>query len=181
MALAISTSAFAQLDWGVKGGLNVSGIRDTDYDAKPSIYVGGFVEAPFNYFMNFKVELVYSRQGGYDKYNGVKTWRRLNYLNIPVIAQINLIGNLSLETGPQFGFMLNGKDKIKYDGHTSKHSIDSDDRKTFDFSWAMGLNYKLTQRIDIAARYNLGLTKVMKHTGNKPKNSVFQIGAGYHF
>lgn len=178
-ALVISTSAFAQFDWGVKGGLNISGVRDTDYDAKPSFYVGAFAEMEFMYFLSFQVEAVYSRQGGYDKVDGTKQWLRLNYLNIPVLAKFHVIDKLSINTGPQFGFLLGDKLKTKKGGTTIKHSIDG--TKTFDFSWAIGASYRITPKIDIDARYNIGLNKCAKDVDYKPKNSVFQIGAGYRF
>lgn len=179
LALTISVGAFAQINWGVKTGVNISNIRDTDYGAKPSIYAGAFAEMQFNYFLTFQAELIYSRQGGYDKVNGTKMWARLNYLNIPVIAKFNVWKKLTLDTGPQFGFMLNSKLKTKSGGTTVKRSIH--DTKTFEFAWAFGATYRLTEKIDLSARYNLGLSKVVKHTDDKPKNGVFQIGAGYRF
>lgn len=179
-ALTVSTCAFAQLNLGIKGGLNFSNIRDTHTDFKTSIYIGAFSEFHLNDFLSFQPELIYSRQGGFDKIGGIKYWERLNYLNIPLMAKFYVFEDrLSIDTGPQFGFMLNGRLKAKDGSTVILTKIPSSERKTFDVSWGFGVSYKLSYRFDVSCRYNLGLTKCLDSIGNhKPKNGVIQLGAG---
>lgn len=181
IALLISTSAFSQIQFGVKGGLNLSSITKVDdYKYKPSIYLGVTAEYAFNDIFAIQPELIYSRQGAYAKVGGVKVWTRVNYLNLPIMAKLYILDNLSVDLGPQFGFNLNAKVKVKEDGVTATESV-GDSFKTFDVAFGMGLTYRIIQNIDVSFRYNLGLTKVNKEGDAKAKNSVIQLGAGYRF
>ena len=143
-----------------------------DASMKPTFYVGAF--ANFNVIddiLDIQPEVLYSRQG----YKDGDYYARLNYINIPVLAKLHIIDNLTLDLGPQFGFMLNSKYKYKENGETHKGDING--TKNFDVSFAMGLSYRIIPALDVNARYNLGLTKVSDY--GKPKNSVVQIGVGY--
>lgn len=181
-AAFLTTGAFAQnIEYGIKGGFNMASLTDVD-DAKfkPSFYLGGFVEFGINDFLSIQPELVYSRQGVYHKHSGTKSWSRMNYLNLPVMFKLYVLEDLSLDLGPQFGYMLNAKSKVKFGGATVKSDIN--DTKDFDVSFGMGLSYKICSNFDISARYNLGLTETFDHTGgDKVKNSVIQFGVGYRF
>lgn len=192
--LCFSAGASAQMkwDWGVKAGLNLSDLTKwSEYDFKPSIYAGLFAELYINDFIGIQPELIYSRQGAYHKDGDFKLWYRYNYLNIPILAKLYLMDNLSLDLGPQFGFLLNAKHKAK--GFAEGNGkCDIEGTKDFDVSFAMGLSYTLWEHYDVSVRYNLGLTKVNKKiTGSSgltnyadygdAKNSVIQIGVGYRF
>ncbi len=175
-AITLTTGVYAQgwWDFGVKAGLNLANVTDSDLDAKASIYVGAFAEYRLSEFFGIQPELVYSRQGGVVKVNDVKFQSRLNYLNLPILAKLYVLEGLSVDLGPQFGLLLNAKDVADNDV-----SVDLDNMQSLDVSFAMGLSYRIAPRFDVSARYNLGLTKVRKHTDNK--NSVFQFGLGYRF
>lgn len=179
-ALLVSVSAFGQsFDWGVKAGLNLADVSKAEGSKmKPSVYAGVFAE--FNLvsdLLSIQPEVVYSRQGWDMKNDGIKTHVRLNYLNVPVIFKLYMIENLSLDLGPQFGFLLNAAAKAK-DGDV-KVKEDLDGFKNFDVSMGMGLSYKFMDMMDVTARYNLGLTKLVDDV--KAKNNVIQIGLGYRF
>ncbi len=192
--VCMAVGVYAQPQFGVKAGLNLSNISNADMGdvkskMKPSFYAGVFADFQVVDFMSISPELIYSRQGNYykDSYEGetYKTWNRLNYLNIPVMFKFTFVKGLSVDVGPQFGFNLNGKtkDKWDYEGESgdSKNSI-SDNIKTFDFGLNFGLSYMITEKIDVAARYNLGLTDVYKNNqGDACRNGVLQIGVGYRF
>lgn len=195
-AVLIANSAFGQfglgLDWGVKGGVNFTHLTNSDLDfgtmkmdskMKTSFYVGVFAEFPFFLdFLGIQPEIIYSRQGNFYKESGIKVWNRANYLNIPVMFKFYVLNDLSVDVGPQFGFLLNGKMKTKTGGTTTKHSTSSD-FKTFDLSFGMGLSYRITHSLDASIRYNLGLTKAAKdkNDGDKSKNGALQVGVGYRF
>lgn len=191
--LMCSYGASAQyIGWGVKAGMNLATITKAD-DAKmkPSIYAGVFAEFMLvDDLLSIQPEVVYSRQGlkfkditvGYENGNTSKgdLYGRLNYLNIPIMFKLYLIDGLSLDLGPQFGFLLNAKDRVKVDGGTN-FTEDGEGQKNFDVSFDMGLSYRFIPQMDVTARYNLGLTKVYDVDGSKNKNSVIQIGLGYMF
>jgi hypothetical protein len=189
-ALFISTSAFAQnFEWGVKAGLNLANVTKSEGMAKmkPSIYAGAFVEFMLGDFVGIQPELVYSRQGYNMKEAGETSNYRMNYINLPVLAKLYVLENLSLDLGPQFGYMIDSK------AHANGITLDMDDVldaanqlagtdlkiNKFDVSFAIGLSYKIAGQFDISARYNLGLTKWNNYDDSK--NGVIQIGVGYRF
>ena len=180
--LMLGTAANAQ-NWtfGAKAGMNVTGLNgDWDLATKFSFNLGAFAEYRFNDFFGVQPELLYSRQGAYEKKTGTKITVRLNYINLPILAKLYVLDNLSIDLGPQFGVMLNSKLVAKEDGHTEKTDLDDlMDMKGLDVSFALGLTYSVDYHWSVNARYNLGLTDVSKDVDGK--NSVFQIGVGYRF
>ena len=192
-ALLISASAFAQFSYGIKGGLNLANISNSDkiadwYEAdasmKPSLYLGVFGEYKVNDFLGIAPELVYSRQGYTLKEKGDGDGKinvRFNYLNVPIMAKIYLTDGLSLELGPQFGFLMSAKMWQKVDGKTDTEDVKKD-TNSVDVSFGAGLSYSFG-KIFVQGRYNLGLTDTAKDNDgdDKYKNNVIQLGVGYRF
>lgn len=164
--------------YGGKVGLNVTNISNMEAKAKASIHIGAFAEWKMNDFIGISPELVYSRQGAAQKEDGVKVKLRVNYLNIPILAKLYVLENLSVDLGPQFGFALNGKQVAKKDGTTLKNK--EENLNTFDVSFPVGLSY-IYDNFIISARYNIGLTNVedKDYFGVNTKNGVFQFSVGY--
>ena len=105
----------------------------------------------------------------------------LTYLNVPIMANVYVLPGLALKAGVQPGFLLTSKAKwsdnesgkwVDYDT-TSKDGLNK-----FDLSIPMGISYEFSNFI-IDARYNLGLTKVMKDPAPSSKNSVIMLTVGY--
>ena len=105
----------------------------------------------------------------------------LTYLNVPIMANVYVLPGLALKAGIQPGFLLTSKSKwsdnesgkwVDYDT-TSKDGLNK-----FDLSIPMGISYEFSNFI-IDARYNLGLTKVMKDPAPSSKNSVIMLTVGY--
>lgn len=194
ISLIFTSGAFAQLDqieYGVKGGLNIANISNMDLmldskGMKTGIYLGAFAKYRINDYLGVQAELIYSRQGVSGKFNEIKGKIRTNYINIPILAKVYLLEDLAIDFGPQFGFLCNSKIKIKKDGTVIKTDFDkatSRDTNVFDFAIAMGATYNLTKQIDVSLRYNLGITKIIKQhdEGEKNRNGTIQIGVGYKF
>lgn len=149
--------------------------------SKFSFHLGAFAEFKFNDLFGLQTELIYSRQGDRGKHKDVKTWARVNYLNIPVLAKFYVWEGISVDLGPQLGFALNGKNKTKSGGTEVKTDIDH--LNTVDLSFAMGLSYDFNMGLVVSARYNLGLTNVIEKDkfGGNNQNRVFQLSAGWKF
>lgn len=186
-AVLLVSSAKAQmsditknLTYGAKVGMNVSNVSNIDNSKnKVSINLGAFAEWRVSDFLGIQPELLYSRQGlRFDEVDGVKSKTRLNYLNIPILARLYVLENLSVDLGPQLGFGLNGKDKAKKDGHTSTEKVKH--LNTVDISFAIGASYNWDSFI-FSARYNLGLSNAIDKdwVGGNNKNHVFQLSVGY--
>lgn len=177
-----SAKAQSDITIGPKVGLNVTNISNIDNSKnKISIHLGGFAEWKVNDFFAIQPELLYSRQGFRTKDGDIKGKFRVNYLNIPVLAKLYVLDELSVDLGPQLGFALNGKSKLKNDGHTATEKFKH--LNTVELSFAIGVSYNWDDLM-FSARYNVGLSNVIDKDyldmGNN-KNHVFQLSVGYRF
>ena len=191
-------------DFGVKAGYNYSTFSGetsslSTIEGLSGFYIGGLVELPISNVLSIQPELIFSRQG-VDLRQGLKNFSirtdtseiRLDYLNIPVMAKVNL-GPIFLEGGVQFGFLVN---KPKVDSYIAnvylRNLLDKDSYNSFDFGVGAGLGVKLNQHFFVETRYTYSLTNVFdpndKHfksslisDGDNFKNSVFSIGLGMKF
>ena len=185
LALA-SLTASAQQEvgtWSVtpKVGVNLAKITDAN-DA--SMQVGLVAGADVNYQIAEKFAVsagvFYSMQGAKDKYKegGISFDQKLklDYINIPILAQFYVIPGLAIKAGIQPAF--NVKHKYKVESGGSSGETDIPNFKNFDFSIPLGASYEFSNFV-IDARYNLGLTKIVDVDGSSSKNSVIQFTVGY--
>ena len=191
-------------NFGVKAGYNYSTLSGetssiSTIEGLSGFYIGGLVELPISNMLSIQPELIFSRQG-VDLRQGLKNLSirtdtseiRLDYLNIPIMAKVNL-GPIFLEGGVQFGFLVN---KPKVDSYIAnvylRNLLDKDSYNFFDFGVGAGLGVKLNQHFFVETRYTYSLTNVFdpndKHfksslisDGDNFKNSVFSIGLGMKF
>ena len=115
---------------------------------------------------------MYSGQGNSNSLDPNSDLVELNYLNIPLMAKYYATKGLSLEAGPQIGFLLTAKE----DGNDI---IDS--YKNTDFGVNFGIGYKLDNGLNFSARYNWGLSNITVKNDITKNNSVFQLSVGYFF
>jgi opacity protein-like surface antigen len=181
-----STAIFAQdIKFGVKGGLNIANFKGDDADgtdSKVGINIGAFARIGLTKKLALQPELIYSQEGCKD--NSDNKWK-LNYLNIPLLLRAKMFGtdNFNLMAGPQIGFL------VKSEIDNGDISVDADDLlKSTNFSLAFGLAYDINDKFSVDARYNLGLTKIMKDSDTfgdlsdaKINTSTFQLGLSYSF
>ena len=109
--------------------------------------------------------VLYSMQGVKSKTADVTM--KLDYINIPVLANYYIVKGLAIKAGIQPGFNVQkkiGDEKI------------TDGVKSFYLSVPMGLSYEFSNVV-LDARYNLGLTKAFKEGDSK--HSYFTITLGY--
>ena len=115
------------------------------------------------------------------KYQGLSldATARLDYINIPVLANVYVAEGLAIKVGVQPGFSVNDKYhfKINADGKTSKLDTDAEAKK-FDFAIPIGISYELNN-IVFEGRYNWGLKNIWNDSASK--NRVLQITFGYKF
>jgi hypothetical protein len=118
---------------------------------------------------------LYSGQGASDTKEGGGRIK-LDYITLPVLAKFPIAKNLSLEAGPQVGFLISGK----YKTNDSNEKIPG--LKTIDFGLDAGLEYELNNGVFFQARYNLGLTDIgYAGDNNRASNSVIQFSIGKQF
>ncbi len=109
----------------------------------------------------------------------------LTYLNIPILANYQIVPGLCVKAGIQPGFLLSQKSKSKGLINGSWMDLENTSKEgfnKFDLSIPLGLSYEISDFV-IDARYNLGLTKIYKssdgHDAAKIKNSVIMLTVGY--
>ncbi|WP_322550602.1 porin family protein [Flavobacterium psychraquaticum] len=172
--LAVSNINAQEIKFGVKGGLNlanVSGDNTKAFDPVTSFNLGLMSEISITDKFSFQPELMYSGQGySFNSDNVVE----LSYLNIPLMAKYYVAKGLSIEAGPQIGYLFSAKNE----------SVDvKDSFKKIDFGANVGLGYKLENGLNFGVRYNLGLSNINNISGSsdKYKNGVLQASVGYFF
>lgn len=171
-----STASSSPVRFGVKAGLNISTISNSDLNSKAGFYGGVFANIPVAQDFSVQPEVLYSGMGG--KYKGNSDVKlNADYIAVPVMLQYNLIPNLYVEAGPQFGFLISAK------GKSNGASVDvKDNMKTFDFGLGLGAGYYFTQNIGVNVRYTAGLSDIAKdNSGDASRNGVFQVGLAYKF
>ena len=188
VVIAIGIGAFANaqktkqdegIKIGIKGGLNVANIMGDveDLGIRTSIHAGLVAEIIVSEKFSIQPELLYSGQGatydgpipGYSRF-------KLDYITLPVLAKFPIAKSLSLETGPQVGFLISAKNKTNETNETIP------DLKTIDFGLNAGLNYELNNGVFFQARYNLGLTNIgFAGDNDSARNAVIQFSIGKLF
>ncbi|WPO80990.1 porin family protein [Chryseobacterium sp. JJR-5R] len=211
MALTAGSLAFAQttttttttsnmspdsaVRFGIKAGMNVSSLSDNgsleDQGSKIGFNAGVFANIPVGSMFSVQPEVLYSQYGDkYDTRIGNNTYsyaNHLDYITVPVMLQYNLIPNLYVEAGPEFGFMVSAKNKAKNETNNnviSESGNYKDNFSTFNFGIGLGAGYYFTDNIGITARYVAGLTDIAKDRPNNSdaiRNNVFQVGLAFKF
>ena len=194
------TQANAQ-NFGFKGGYNYSSFngevaKDNTLKGLSGFYVGALLELPLGDVLSLQPEVIYSRQGAaWEQKNILGEFKKdlkLDYLNIPVMAKVNL-GPLFLQGGVQFGFLV-GKPEVSYTRGAQRvtEKVDKDAYASFDFGVGAGLGVNLSQHFFVEARYTHSLTNALDPNNNSLKNAhisddnnfknaVLSLGLGVKF
>ena len=182
-ALMMAAGASAQMpsfEWGVKAGLNVSGMNNTGLDSKTGLTAGVFVDYRFNDWIGMSADLLFSREGAMLKSGGDKYIAKTNYLNLPILAKFYVLDQLALNIGIQPGVLLSGKDKVKESGEETAFTT-TNNYKSFDFAFPVGVSYEFFNKLILDARYNIGVANISAGEGGKVHNNVFALTLGYRF
>ncbi|PKA84304.1 outer membrane protein with beta-barrel domain [Ulvibacter sp. MAR_2010_11] len=168
------TTANAQgVSFGVKAGANFASINGDDaddLDGRTSFHVGGVVNIGISELFAVQPELVYSAQGF--EFEDVKG--KLDYVNIPIMADFTVADGLSLQGGPQVGINISAKQE--FDGETE----DIDDIETLDLGFGAGAQYRLPDMgLFFQARYVIGFNDIVEDFAGK--NSVISLSVGWFF
>lgn len=191
VAMLASVASFAQHSVGTvtiqpKVGVNVATLTDGSDDVKSRIGLAAGAEFEYQATDIFSISAgaIYSMQGAkFDK----TTWK-LDYINIPILANVYVVKGLAVKLGVQPAFKVNSDVALQTSGVDITGNA-SDITKSFDFSIPVGVSYEFSNFV-VDARYNWGLTKVIdnsklssinKNLESNSKNSVFQFTVGYKF
>ncbi len=190
MALVVATGAFAQLNFGVKVGGNLSTISgmvsedsglnwgdlasaDASQAMKLGLNAGVYAEYMVLPLLGIQVEANFSMQGVNTEATAssgllgvsatTNTAYKANYVTVPILAKVHFM-NIRAYAGPQFGFATGFNTTTKTvtgdNTNTQDNTLEAGDYSSFDLSLVVGAQYKLTNNIGVDARYNIGMTNV---------------------
>jgi len=180
-ALAVfgTTTLSAQgISIGAKAGLNLANVNGNDADGaegRTSFHIGGVVNLEISELFAIQPEVIYSAQGFTETINiplggMLDVTNKLDYLNIPILADITIVEGLSIQGGPQFGINITSEADIE--GETQK----LEDVETADVSAALGAQLELPVGLFFQARYVTGLTEIVKDISIKNQNISLSVG-----
>lgn len=171
--MLMSVGAFAQ-DMYIKPmvGGTLTSFRGSDVsdDAKMKLGLVAGAEFGIDLANAFTVTAgaLYTMQGSANKHDSDYN-EKLDYINIPILANYYLFPGFAVKAGVQPGFLVRAK----------CNDVDIKDAyKKFDFAIPLGLSYEFSDFV-IDARYNLSLTKLPDYDDAKAYNSVFMLTLGY--
>ncbi len=183
ISLTVCSLHAQNVTFGAKAGVNfatLNGDDAEDADSRTSFHIGATAEFSLSDTFSIQPELLYSGQGFTESGTNYEGTGKMDYLNLPIMAKFYVAEGLSLEVGPQVGFLLSAKGEIKDDGETEEYDF-KDNVKSVDFGANFGVGYKLDSGINFGFRYNLGLMSVAEEDSDDLKNSVLQLSVGYNF
>ncbi|MBE9491624.1 MAG: PorT family protein, partial [Bacteroidetes bacterium] len=127
---------------------------------KAGLFAGGYVNLEFGRRSAFQMELEYIQKGSrknpdhskddYDSY-----LLRLGYVELPVLYQFKIKDWLSIETGPSIGFLFHYYEKVD-----EQEQEPNPDFCKVTYSWNIGINFIITDRILINFRSNNSLVNI---------------------
>lgn len=185
-------SAFAQLNGGLKAGLNIANFSGDDADGADPIvgfHIGGYLVFDLTDAITLQPELLYNVAGakysesGTDPDLGSYTLditQKLNYISVPIMFGYKLGDKFSIQVGPQISFLASAKAEFDLKSDLLDFS-DSEDNKSEYKGTDFGLNFGLGAnfgKFNASARYSLGLSEIPDAEANV-KNNVIQFSIGY--
>jgi hypothetical protein len=195
LLLTLANSAHAQegMEWGVKGGLNITGLRGGHglYDSKRGVVAGGYGVFDFAPEFGVEVDALFSMKGAKFPYTGGgalpvgtgETFYVLDYIEVPILARLNApaYGRLSphVYVGPTIALKVGAR--VLNGGQAAK---DLDHVRSLDSGIAAGASVDVAlgaRKLVIDGRFGLGLTNAFDSGQPDLKNDSFSLMAGVSF
>lgn len=145
---------------GVEGGFDLANLNGQNvndvFGSRLGWVAGAFASLPLGAFA-IQPELMYEQKGG--KYNG--NGYRLDYLEIPILLDINVIGPVGILLGPSF------------DANVANSGINNINNT--DVGLVAGVQVNV-ERLLVSGRYELGLTNI--NSNQQIQNGTFTMLVG---
>ena len=166
--IGLSTGSF-------RGEYTMNGLNGTFTPDNDGYRTGLVIGAEGEYYMSngwlsLSAALLYQQQGW--KFKNEDT-NKIDYINIPILANFYVAKGFALKIGLQPGFLVNAK----------KGDIDGKDEcNSFNLSLPVGLSYEFNNGITLDLRGAAALTKLNKHGDNvKWYSDGGMLTIGYKF
>ena len=185
--IAFTTTATAQVRWGVRGGYSLSpvskSIHTDRYERQVhsewasscgSAYAGLTTEIPASEKLLLDIGLIYINQITIGEGSTM-----LHNINLPIAVKYDISG-----FRPKVGIYASYIPGVT--SFEDEHrSLTKNDLKKFDCGATFGLEYNFFDRFFIEANFNLGLANLLKedprHSGDYLRTRSILVGVGYRF
>lgn len=174
--MVASLQASAQVVWGLKGGINVSTLGNSEqYKARLGYHAGTFYSQHIEEQYGWQIGLQYSLQGARDAQNNDG---RLNYhyLSLPLVMKFYFAGNTFAELGPQVGYLLSAN--YSETGYKEERT---ELVKRWDLLGLIGLGHETDSGASMGLRFGWGFLNTSGGSvGNTVvfRNLLFQVYVG---
>lgn len=191
-----STDAGLKTKLGIKGGFNLTTLYSSDVSTshmKGGFNAGIFAKLPVARGFSIQPELLYSLKGAKSSYDnfvqGSGEYRfNLGYIELPVLAVVNLGPNFNLQAGGYAAYLTNANVKnVNNNGDVQGATdLNADNFNRWDFGLAGGAAFDI-ENFTIGARYDYGLSKIGKSDNlsgtfaQGMKNAGFSFYVGFGF
>jgi len=157
-----------QLQFGVKGGLNISNLYTKDAsnsDMIAGFNLGVFTKIPVANFIDIQPELYVTTKGASIMYNNLfvdgTAKFNLTYLELPLLCIIKVSHFINVQFGPYMSYLVDGKVTNMANIHlfNFEQNINVNDYNRIDAGVTVGVGV-VVHSITMGVRYSYGLTKV---------------------
>ena len=195
IGLLMAGLANAQVNAGIKAGINYSNIiktGDDDFstDFKTGFHAGLFVDINLVDRLSFMPEIMFSQKGykadGTSLLGGAYDYTLTsNFVEVPLLLKVNAAPGFSIHLGPQFSFLASTTENFQQGSDAYKTTVreDNDNLKKNIFGGVAGIDIS-GQTVGISAGYALDFKKNNENGSSEIpvyKNQVFQLGLTVKF
>ena len=182
-----------------RGGFTVADLHADDDEkndeisgVRTGLVVGAFAEYRAVKWLAVSADVLFAQKGAENEFS-IKTSEldqttknnfKLNYIDVPVLANFYVTKGLALKAGIQPSFLVSAKNKISatLDGGSYKETADlKDELNSVDFSIPVGISYTFKMGLVLDLRYHIGCTDLLKDGDYKLTNRVATLTVGWKF
>ncbi len=202
--ITLSTGAFAQIEpntdnrtkvsFGVKGGINLSNVYDSEgddfvADSKVGFALGGFVTIPLGRQFGIQPEILFSQKGfkstGTFLGSSYEMTRTSNFIDVPILLAFKPVESVSILFGPQFSYLSKQTDDFEGGtiSSTQEEEFSNANLRKNTFGLTGGADFNIDHLvIGVRAGWDLK-TNNGDGTSDTPryKNMWYQATLGYRF
>ena len=174
--------------FGVKAGLNLSKFvsgHSSESSFKPGLNIGVYCKARLNKNFFLRPELILSSQGERDQIgqsafgSTARHVINVNYVNMPVLFEVGK--KLTLQVGPQIGYLLTATERTILPDETSRHNV-RPGMEVVDFSAVAGIGINPHPLFNAGVRFQYGFSNVFRDAAaGAVRNQVCYFYIGYTF
>lgn len=176
VVLCFTKSKAQSFELGAKAGVNFvvfTGDASDNHINLFNYHIGAVGRIAINEKFALQPELLYSTQRySYEAYRFY-----MDYINLPIMADLGIAKGLNLQAGLQFGF--NVKNRVKLRAGDDYPGIDEklENAKSVSVGAGIGVQYQLPINLFFQARFTFGITDI--YDDANLKQGVLSLSVGY--